>query len=533
MKRLFVLLSLAFCNPLYAQFERVTTSSGRTIEALPGHVLVKYKTGRESVAKSKMLGRFNVRANKTIPVIGVEVVPIPSGDTIQSFLEKLKNDPDVEFAEPNGVMRAFVAPNDPSYASQFALDSDHIDIEPAWDITHGDADIIVAVVDSGVDYTHTDLNDNMWTNPNPSGNSGLRGTTIKIDWNGDGDCLDSFASVGDEQCASNDPLDNFTGEFHGPRVAGIISAETNNAQGMAGIARDSKIMGVKALNNDGAGSYSAIAEGIIYAAANGARVINLSLGGTSDDPSGAVQAAVTYAINEKNAVVVAASGNSGNSVAVNFPASIEEVIAVGATNSNNTLASFSCTGNKLDLVAPGVGVLTTFPTNTTATDDGTSFSAPMVSGVAALILAIRPNMTVREVTNYLNFTARDLGASGFDTGFGFGMLNAGRALAAVNNGTIFVTNPAEPGETFPYPNPFSPASGSVVQFSIPNNTGATSTSGIEITVYNAAGEEIKKLNNTIEWNGRNDEGNFVASGLYYYFVKSPGGEYKGKLTVIK
>lgn len=532
MKRLLILFSLLISNPLYAEFERVTVA-GRTIEALPGHVLVKYKSDRANAAKAKMLQRFSVRSRKAISGIGVEVVPVPAGDTIQSFLEKLKNDPDVEFAEPNGVLRALVAPNDPLYASQFEFDTSHINVEAAWDITTGDTDVIVAVVDSGVDYTHTDLNSSMWTNPSPSGNSGVRGTTIEIDWNGDGDCVDSFSSVGDEQCASNDPADDFTGEFHGTRVSGIIAAETNNAQGMAGIARDCKVMAVKALNNIGAGSYSAIAEGIIYAADNGASVINLSLGGTSNDPSGAVQAAIRYAIYEKNAVVVAASGNSGNSVGVNFPASIEDVIAVGATNSNNTLASFSCTGNELDLVAPGVGITTTYPTNTNDTDDGTSFSAPMVSGVAALIRSIRPTMTAREITNYLNFTATDLGSAGFDTGYGFGMLNATRALQAVVNGTVFVTNPAEPGKSFTYPNPFSPGGGSVVQFSIPGNTGATTTNGIEITIYNSAGEEVKKLNNTIEWNGRNDDGDTVASGLYYYFVKSPGGEHKGKLTVIK
>lgn len=230
--------------------------------------------------------------------------------------------------------------------------------------------------------------------------------------------------------------------------------------------------------------------------------------------------------------MVAAAGNDGPAP-VNFPASIAEVIAVGATNADNTLASFSATGSNLDLVAPGSGILSTVAPNTTGSDSGTSFSAPMVAGVAGLIRSLSPTMTVSNVTNILNFTARDLGSTGYDTNFGFGLLNASRALLAVSSGTVFVTNPSDTEKTYPYPNPFTPGVLSSVQFSIPGNQGTLTADGVTIDIYNTAGEKIKTLNNTISWDGKNDDGNLVASGLYYYIAKSPGGQYKGKLTVIK
>lgn len=511
-------------------------SSGEEIHVVPNQVLVKYKTGREFQGRTRVVSAMGATRKMSLDEINVDLVRIPAGETIQSFIEKLKLDPNVEYAEPNGVARAFVAPNDPDYdvnnPDQYYLQSGFINVEPAWDITQGTATVVIAVVDTGADLNHVDLVNQFWTNPNPSGTSGLRGSRMEIDWNGDGDCTDTDPDFGPEQCASSDPTDDNTGTFHGTRVSGIAAAQTNNGVLMAGIARNSKIMAVKVLNASGFGTFSAIAQGINFAVNNGASVINLSLGGSATNE--AVREAIKRAL-ERNIVVVAASGNTSTPpCAVNFPANYAPVIAVGATETNgSTIASFSCLGSGMDLVAPGVGIVATVsaPPNTTTTGQGTSFATPMVSGVAALIKALHPTMSVNEIVKYIDYTATDLGNPGYDTTFGFGRLNAGAAVIAANNRTLFVSSSASSeNETYPYPNPFRPSIDRTLTIRIPPSLG---NQNIEITVMNTAGETVKKLSNTNVWDGRNEEGNLVASGLYFYFVKTSAGDERGKLTVIK
>src|SRR5262249_41029419 len=157
------------------------------------------------------------------------------------------------------------------------------------------------------------------------------GAEMEIDWDGDGTCTGSDPELGPEQCAGPNPHDDNSTEFHGTRVSGIIAAVTDNGVGIAGIARKCRIMAVKALNANGAGSFESIAAGVMYAVDNGASVINMSLGSAST--SKAVMDAVQHAI-DNNVVVVAAAGNDGNSHDVDFPASISQVIAVGATDSS-------------------------------------------------------------------------------------------------------------------------------------------------------------------------------------------------------
>ncbi|MFN0117966.1 MAG: S8 family serine peptidase [Elusimicrobiota bacterium] len=523
-----ILILFIFNLSISADLVSIKTNQG-TIKAVPNQILVRYKKGQMSTGKLSVKRSFGIQAQKTLTQIETELVPVPKGQTIESFIEQMKSNPYVESAEPNGIMKAFTAPNDPKYDSQYYLNSTHINIEPAWDITFGNASVVTAVIDTGVDYNHPDINDNMWINPSPSGTSGVNGSRTELDFNGDGDCVDSDAELGNEQCASNDPLDNNNPIYHGTRVAGIIAAETNNAAHVAGIARGTRIMAVKCLNEEGFGTFSSIADAILYAVNNGANVINLSLGG--DGGSSAVSAALEQAFN-RDIVVVAAAGNSGNASAVSFPASVEKVIAVGATTSTDALAFFSSTGNSLDLVAPGVGIVSLRSTNQSDGNDidGTSFSSPMVAGVAALIKSLKPNMSLLDVTKYLNFTADDLGATGFDHSFGFGRLNATKALQAVNSGTIFTANPSSPNKSFPYPNPFNPSTHGTMSISIPSQLGS---SGIEITILTLSGEKVKTISGTNAWDGKNEDGNIVSSGLYFYIAKTSLGETKGKLTVLK
>jgi thermitase len=501
---------------------------GKSMDALSSHVLIKYKAGRAAACRTSILSKYGVKSKKQENQIGVETLPVPAGETVDSFLEILKSDPNVEFAEPNGIYRAFVDPNDTLYSSQYYLQEGttpgSINVEDAWDITTGSTTIVVAVVDTGVTLTHTDLAANLWTNPSTTSISGLHGATMEINWDEDLSCSETDISLGPEQCDNPNPTDDATGVFHGTHVAGIIAAVTNNNSGIAGIAQNCRIMAVKALNSDGNGSFESIANGILYAVNNGAHVINLSLGGSSG--SSTIQAAIDYAI-ANGIVVVAASGNDAGSV--NFPAAYEPVIAVGATDENDEIADFSSRGPELDLVAPGVNILSTNQSGT-STEDGTSFATPMVAAVAALIRSINPSMSITNITRYIDFYADDLGAGGFDNTYGYGRLNAFKAVQAAQAGTPFITVPSEPNETFSYPNPFRPTGSTSLTINIPQTLGA---SNIKIDIMNTAGEKIKTLDNTNSWDGRNDDGNFVASGFYFYYVKTDLGNTKGKLTVIK
>ena len=159
----------------------------------------------------------------------------------------------------------------------------------------------------------------------------------------------------------------------------------------------------------------------------------------------------------------------------------------------------------------------------------------MVSAAAALIVSLKPTFSYTEVTNYLNSFVDDLGSSGYDTGFGFGRLNIYKTLLAVSNGTPIPSDTSSPGKTYPMPNPYNPTLGQVY-FAVPQSLG---TDGIEIKIMNVAGEVVKNINGSvvsgkgIPWDGKNNDGNYVSSGFYFYILKTSAGQKTGKLTVLK
>lgn len=531
--------SLVSAEPVLVKAKSI---NGQTIDALPGQVIVKYRKGRSAHAKARFQKVFTAKSLRSLGPLEAEVLKVPAGETIDSFINTLKSDPDVEFAEPNGLMRANYSVNDSSAPSQYYLGPNYLNMLNAWDITRGSATVTIAVLDTGSLFSHSEF-----TGQYVAGN----GTTIGIDWNGNGDFTEDFgcgSGLGEEQVQDDPPLDNnfddcsgtvsTTGIFHGTRVSSIIGAVTNNNAGMAGIAHNCQLMAVKVLNNKGVGPFDTVANGIVWATTSGAKVINMSLGSSAS--SSLMTAAVQYALSN-DVVVVAASGNAGPNCSVEFPASISGIIAVGATRDTDTLASFSCTGSNLDLVAPGVDVLAlTSNSDRSQTryvnSSGTSFSSPMVAAVAGLVRSIAPTLNYTQITQYLNNFADDLGSPGFDTSYGFGRLDANATLVAVSSQTAVTSDNSSPGKTYPAPNPFRPSQGNV-KFYLPSALG---TQGLEINLYNIAGEKIKTLDGgclnalgQCEWNGRNEDGNVIASGFYLYRVKTSGGELTGKLTVVK
>ena len=255
--------------------------------------------------------------------------------------------------------------------------------------------VVVAVVDTGVDYNHEDLKNNIWTNTKE-----IAGNAIDDDGNGYID--DNYGWNFSDK--NNNTLDN---NGHGTHVSGTIAGENNN-YGVTGIAYNAKIMPVKVLNESGSGSYSSISKGIRYAVDNGANVINLSLGGASSNRT--LESAINYA-SSKGVIVVMAAGNNGDS-SPDYPAryAYKSGIAVGAVDKNNNLADFSnrSGANEISYVtAPGVKVNSSVPNNQYGTYSGTSMAAPHVAGVVALMLSANPNLTDAQVRQIMAETAEN------------------------------------------------------------------------------------------------------------------------------
>ncbi|MEH1847081.1 MAG: S8 family peptidase [Nostoc sp.] len=253
--------------------------------------------------------------------------------------------------------------------------------------------IVVAVVDTGVDYNHEDLKDNIWTNPKE-----IAGNGKDDDGNGYADDIHGWNFVDN----TNNVLDD---NGHGTHVSGTIAGENNN-YGVTGIAYDAKIMPVKVLDESGSGSFNSISKGIRYAVDNGANVINLSLGGTSSNRT--LESAIDYA-SSKGVIVVMAAGNDGDS-SPEYPAryAYKSGIAVGAVDKNNNMPDFSNRSGTNEIAyvtAPGVKVYSSVPNNQYATYSGTSMATPHVAGVVALMLSANPNLTDAQVRQIVTETA--------------------------------------------------------------------------------------------------------------------------------
>ena len=318
--------------------------------------------------------------------------------TEASFISRAMKIASVRYAERNGVVRALWTPNDPDWSSQWAPKA--ICADKAWDIVNGSESIKIAIVDTGVDYNHEDLKDHY----DDSG----------YDWVNNDD----------------DPMDD---HGHGTHCAGIASAVMDNGLGIAGVSQV-KIMAEKVLDCWGYGTYWTVGLGIEHAADHGADVISMSLGG--DSYSRWLEEKCDDAW-DKGVILVAAAGNDG-SESINYPAAFDSVIAVGATDKYNRRTYYSNYGDDLELVAPGDNIYSTLPPNTYGTKSGTSMATPHVAGVAALVLAANSSLSNEDVRTILHEEAMDLGASGKDKYYGYGLVDAYQSvLAAVKpNGVI-------------------------------------------------------------------------------------------------
>jgi subtilisin family serine protease len=397
---------------------------------VPGRVLVKFRSDVGLDHARQVIAALGAREDGMLPRIDVFVLDLPEQADEAAFANALHHRPDVEFAELDRINRpADVTPSDPWYPNEWYLPK--IAAPAAWSSTTGSQSIVIAILDTGVDSTHPDLQNQ-----------------IVPGWN-----------------VYNNNSDTSDVGSHGTGVAGTVAASSNNGIGIASACWACKIMPVRVSDINGYATDSSIATGLTWAADHGARVANVSYIVSS---SSTVTTGAKY-FQGKGGVVTVSAGNNGS-----FISSSDNpyVLTVTASNPSDQLYAWSNTGNNLDLAAPGE-VYTTIPGAGYTNAAGTSFSAPLVAGVAALVMSANPSLTPTQVQDVLKKSADDLGTAGWDSTFGWGRVNAARAVSlASGSQQVDVSAPAV---SFLSPGNGATVSGSIsVGISASDNTAVTS-----------------------------------------------------------
>ncbi len=497
--------------------------AGQVLRVTSGQALVRLSSGTTTAHLDAGLAALAATRGADLGG-GWHLIRLAPGQSVASALPMLRALSGVAAADPSRVYSATRTPNDPSVNSQYALSQ--VSAFAGWEFETGSSSrTTIAVIDTGIDGTHGELTGK------------LTNTASKA--------FDPNTGV----MSANDPPTPACN--HGTRVAGVAAATADNGSQIAGMSWGAQLISLKVFTNascpaigctdagcltNDAGIIAAINHAVTLqnTAAVGKVVINMSLGGAGACP-GAVQTAITNAVAAGVPVVVSA-GNDGG--AVNNPANCAGAIPVGATDSNNNVAAFSSRGAELasnGLVAPGVSLLTTDQGGGTASATGTSFSAPMVSGLASLILSARPAFTPAQVSAAIRGGAASIGVAGLGvagygalgTTAGAGRMDAYRAMRLAVKGTLAGFD----GEVQPiaFPNPFKPSETGSVAFAIPPGLQGAR---VGIKIYTLDGVFVREVNG-LSWNGKNTEGSAVASGTYIFVVTTSAGTGRGRLSVLR
>lgn len=405
-----------------------------------GEVLVRFEEGLTPGDRKRSLALAGVQAVElpmkhptrrrglaspgTDPFRRIQRLRLAPGQNLTTALARLRAQPGIAYAEPNYLLRLCVEPaperlpNDFSLPRQWSLENTgqldgragaDIHVLGAWRLTTGSRDICVAVIDSGVDYFHPDLEANIWVNPGE-----IPGNGVDDDGNGYIDDVHGFDFVSGD----GDPMDD---QGHGTHVAGVIGAVTDNDLGVAGICWEGSIMALKAFDQNGEAPVSDVVQAIEYAVANGARLINASWG--TPELSLALQEAIRAAT-EAGVLMISAAGN-GRTDEPFYPSALPEVISVAATDPKDARARFSNYGTQVDLAAPGHLIYSTLPNARYDFLSGTSMAAPHVTGVAALVLSRHPDLNPAQLSDILRNAVDPIRT---DHPLGTGRLNALKAV---------------------------------------------------------------------------------------------------------
>jgi len=423
-------------------------------------VLVRFKSATSTRALSALTAGVEARILSFAPALRMHRLKLTGHMGVEEAVAHLRAQSQVELAEPNYRIKASVTPNDPSFSKLWGLantgqtgglaDAD-IDAPEAWAATTGSAAVLVAIIDTGIDYRHVDLKANIYTNPgeDPWSDPNDPSTGNKLDDDGNG-LVDDWKGY-NFHAKTNDPYDD---NGHGTHVAGIIGAAGNNSLGVTGVCWQVRLVGLRILNASGDGNVGDAIDGIEYAIQLGARILNHSWGGP--DKSIFLEEAIRFA-HSRNALVVAAAGNDGvnTDISPQYPAclDLDNIISVAATDHGDQRAlwgepdentddcGFSCSNamaavpgsnwgaSTVDLAAPGKEIYSTVPGGY-AVFSGTSMAAPYVSGAAALLLARNSGLTNLQVKQRLMSSVDPLTAFNGLSVTG-GRLNLQKALAGL------------------------------------------------------------------------------------------------------
>lgn len=366
--------------------------------SVPGQLLVKPKPGVSETSFRSTLRNQGAVQVSAIAAIDVRVIKV-SPQAYDRVRAALANNRNIEFAEPDYLFEPTLVPNDTYFSRQWHLPK--VQAPAAWDLTTGAPGVTIAILDSGIDATHPEL-----------------AASLVPGWN--------FVD-------KNDKLTDVTG--HGTSVAGVAAGAGNNGAGVAPLAWGCRIMPLRIADTNGYATLSTVASALTWAADRGARVANVSYGLSG---ASTLNTAAQY-FQSKGGVITVSAGNTGT-----FDASADNpyLLTISATDQSDVIASWSTRGNLVDLSAPGASILTTTVGGGYGSGTGTSFAAPLVAGVAALMLSANPDLSGPQVLELLKQTADDLGTPGWDTTYGAGRVNALKAVqAAVNASPADVTPP--------------------------------------------------------------------------------------------
>lgn len=431
-------------------------------------LLIKYKKASSGNFRSHFSNNISGIQKPFLSDPQTSLFELDPNTNIQEAIEEIRKNPEVEYVEQDEVISAHSRPNDSHFSEQWALESNNSNIgaEKAWDVITNSTAILIAIVDSGCNYSHEDLKDNIWRNPSETPNN-----RVDDDRNGYVDDYNGY----DFQNNDADPLDDFE---HGSLVSGIIAASGNNDIGISGISWNSKIMCLKVLDSVGNSTISKAVEAIDFAIFHGAKVINMSWGYVpSASPSRTLEEAILRA-QAAGVLVVASAGNGTqgfgynndeNINLANYPSSYpqDNIIAVAATDPSDRLTAFSNYGARtVDLGAPGISILSTHPTRGYSFFTGTSAAAPHVSGTVALVWALNPNLHYSEIKRLV-----------IETGDAMPTLS-GKSLSGtrLNISNAINASPAAGGHLLESPSPLSDGNGNSISTN-DDDSGISSQSG--------------------------------------------------------
>jgi len=403
-------------------------TSKSTLGWAKGRLLVAPRAGLSDQELEKALKSQNARSKGRFKHANIHVIELPAGADEVAVMNELRKSRKFKYVELDMAMAASAIVNDPGFSQSWELTK--IQSPAAWDSANGSG-VTIAILDSGIDSSHPDLAPNLVPGWNFYDNNSNTAETFG----------------------------------HGTYVAGVAAMVANNSKGGAGVAYGAKIMPVRIASPDGYAYASTMSQALYWAADNGARVANISYGGVPGNST--VQSAAQY-MRSKGGYVVAAAGNSGGleNVAAN-----DSILAVSATDQNDARASFSSYGPYVDVAAPGVDIYSVVPGGTYGTFWGTSFSSPIAAATVALMMSANPKLAAADIDKIIKSTATDLGAPGFDQYFGYGRIDAAKAVAAARTYVATDTQAPSIGIT-------SPTGGKVVgivavDVNYSDNVGAT------------------------------------------------------------